>query len=175
MTAKSNSFITNEGQNTLLNEFNLLLKDTEFFDCLVGYFYVSGFHKLQKSLEHLSAEKFYLDSHAKIFEVIKDLDSNVKTIYVMSIGIGDLLKLDKADGYSLEATNVTKKLVKKLHNNGKEVYAWTVNTEDNINKMIDLNVDNIITDNIELGQTLVEESKTMNILTIYESLLEKVF
>ena len=52
MTAKSNSFITNEGQNTLLNEFNLLLKDTEFFDCLVGYFYVSGFHKLQKSLEH---------------------------------------------------------------------------------------------------------------------------
>ena len=110
-----------------------------------------------------------------VLENVKDLDSNVKTIYVMSIGIGDLLKLDKADGYSLEATNVTKKLVKKLHNNGKEVYAWTVNTEDNINKMIDLNVDNIITDNIELGQTLVEESKTMNILTIYESLLEKVF
>ena len=52
MITKSNSFITNEGGNTLLNEFNLLLKDTEFFDCLVGYFYVSGFHKLQKSLEN---------------------------------------------------------------------------------------------------------------------------
>ena len=52
MTTKSNSFITNEGGNTLVNEFNLLLKDTEFFDCLVGYFYVSGFHKLQKSLEN---------------------------------------------------------------------------------------------------------------------------
>ena len=51
MVTKSNSFITNEGSNTLLNEFNLLLKDTDFFDCLVGYFYVSGFHKLQKSLE----------------------------------------------------------------------------------------------------------------------------
>lgn len=48
---KVNSFITNENGNTLLNEFNLLLKDTDFFDCLVGYFYVSGFHKLQKSLE----------------------------------------------------------------------------------------------------------------------------
>lgn len=51
MSNKSNSFITNEDGNTLLNEFNLLLKDTDFFDCLVGYFYVSGFHKLQKSLE----------------------------------------------------------------------------------------------------------------------------
>ena len=51
MSDKSNSFITNENENTLLNEFNLLLKDTDFFDCLVGYFYVSGFHKLQKSLE----------------------------------------------------------------------------------------------------------------------------
>ena len=52
MATKSNSFITNEGENTLLNEFNLLLKDTDFFDCLVGYFYVSGFHKIQKSLEN---------------------------------------------------------------------------------------------------------------------------
>ena len=51
MITKSHSVITNESENTLLNEFNLLLKDTEFFDCLVGYFYVSGFHKLQKSLE----------------------------------------------------------------------------------------------------------------------------
>ena len=93
----------------------------------------------------------------------------------MSIGIGDILKLDKADGYSLEATNITKKLVKKLHNNGKEVYAWTVNTEENINKMIDLNVDNIITDNIELGKELIEESKTTNILGIYMSLLDKIF
>lgn len=52
LITKSNSFITNEGENTLLNELNLLLKDTEFFDCLVGYFYVSGFHKIQKSLKN---------------------------------------------------------------------------------------------------------------------------
>ena len=52
MITKSHSFITNEGENTLFNEFNLLLKVTDFFDCLVGYFYVSGFHKIQKSLEN---------------------------------------------------------------------------------------------------------------------------
>lgn len=52
MINKSNSFITNKDEDTLLNEFNLLLKDTKFFDCLVGYFYVSGFHKLQDSLNN---------------------------------------------------------------------------------------------------------------------------
>lgn len=52
MSIKNTSFITNEDGNTLINKFNLLLKDTDFFDCLVGYFYVSGFHKLQKSLEN---------------------------------------------------------------------------------------------------------------------------
>ena len=52
MKAKNTSFITNEDENTLVDKFNLLLKDTEFFDCLVGYFYVSGFHKIQKMLEN---------------------------------------------------------------------------------------------------------------------------
>ena len=46
------SFITNTHENTMLNRFNVLLKDdTQFFDCLVGYFYVSGFYKLQEALE----------------------------------------------------------------------------------------------------------------------------
>jgi len=45
------TFVTNEGDKKLLNRFNDLIKDTRFFDCLVGYFYTSGFHKLYKSLE----------------------------------------------------------------------------------------------------------------------------
>lgn len=45
------TFITNEGEQKLLNRFSSLIKDTKFFDCLVGYFYTSGFHKLYKSLE----------------------------------------------------------------------------------------------------------------------------
>ena len=32
------------------------------------------------------------------------------------------------------------------------IYVWTVNTEENINNMIDLNVDNIITDDITLAR-----------------------
>ncbi len=45
------TFITNEADKNLLNRFATLIKDTRFFDCLVGYFYTSGFHSLYKSLE----------------------------------------------------------------------------------------------------------------------------
>lgn len=74
MSTKSNSFITNEGDNTLLNEFNLLLKDTKFFDCLVGYFYVSGFHKLQKSLENTKKIRILVGMgiNSQTFHLIED-------------------------------------------------------------------------------------------------------
>lgn len=45
------SFITNEKKQNLKDRFEVLVKDTSFFDCLVGYFYTSGFHVLYKSLE----------------------------------------------------------------------------------------------------------------------------
>ena len=45
------TFITNEEGKSLLDRFTTLIKDTCFFDCLVGYFYASGFYSLYKSLE----------------------------------------------------------------------------------------------------------------------------
>ena len=45
------TFITNEGEKNLRERFRVLIKDTRFFDVLVGYFYTSGFYALYKSLE----------------------------------------------------------------------------------------------------------------------------
>ena len=45
------TFITNENGQNLLERFKVLIKDTEFFDVLVGYFYTSGFHALYQALE----------------------------------------------------------------------------------------------------------------------------
>ena len=45
------TFITNEKNQNLKNRFETLIKDTAFFDCLVGYFYTSGFYNIYKSLE----------------------------------------------------------------------------------------------------------------------------
>ncbi len=45
------TFITNEDSQNLKKRFEVLIKDTKFFDCLVGYFYTSGFYAIYKSLE----------------------------------------------------------------------------------------------------------------------------
>jgi len=52
MTNTDLTFITNEKQQNLKARFRVLIKDTKFFDCLVGYFYTSGFHAIYKSLEN---------------------------------------------------------------------------------------------------------------------------
>lgn len=45
------TFITNEANQTLKQRFEVLIKNTRFFDCLVGYFFTSGFYTLYPSLE----------------------------------------------------------------------------------------------------------------------------
>ncbi len=45
------TFITNEKNQNLKERFEVLIKSTDFFDCLVGYFYSSGFYTIYKSLE----------------------------------------------------------------------------------------------------------------------------
>jgi hypothetical protein len=46
------TFLTNEAGMTLRDCFGVLLaQDTRFFDCLVGYFFISGFYKLYPVLE----------------------------------------------------------------------------------------------------------------------------
>ncbi|MEA2077069.1 MAG: helicase-related protein [Candidatus Marinimicrobia bacterium] len=46
------SFITNEENQRLKERFEVLIKDTSFFDCIVAYFYSSGFHAIYHSLEN---------------------------------------------------------------------------------------------------------------------------
>ena len=53
MTISSDlTFITNEPGKSLRDRFGVLLEDdTRYFDCLVGYFFISGFYKLYPFLE----------------------------------------------------------------------------------------------------------------------------
>jgi hypothetical protein len=48
------TFLTNEPGRTLRDRFGVLLgKDTRHFDCLVGYFFISGFYRLYPAMKNL--------------------------------------------------------------------------------------------------------------------------
>ncbi|MCY4224658.1 MAG: helicase-related protein [Bacteroidetes bacterium] len=73
MTQSSDlTFITNEGDQTLLDRFKVLIKDTEFFDVLVGYFRTSGFFQIHESLGSVSKIRILvgLNVDPKAYELI---------------------------------------------------------------------------------------------------------
>ncbi len=103
----------------------------------------------------------------EVLEHVKAYDPQIQTVYVMSIAYGNINRLSAADNFSIEATSVTEKIVSDVHNAGKQLYAWTVNTQDNISRMIDLGVDNIITDDVTLAKECIYLSKTSDVFAEY--------
>lgn len=70
------TFITNEGNKNLKERFEVLIKDTRFFDVLVGYFYTSGFYSLYKSLESTEKVRILIgiSTDKKIFDMMNTIE-----------------------------------------------------------------------------------------------------
>lgn len=59
-THNDQTFFTNEKGQTLLDRFKSTLKDTQFFDVLVGYFRSSGFYQLYESIESIEKTRILI-------------------------------------------------------------------------------------------------------------------
>ncbi|MGL4606226.1 MAG: glycerophosphodiester phosphodiesterase family protein [Eubacteriaceae bacterium] len=90
-----------------------------------------------------------------ILRSVKKIDPSFQTVYIMAIAVGDIISIDFADGFSIEATFVDRELVDGIHEANKKIYAWTINTEENIEKMVEMRVDNIITDDPILAKEII--------------------
>jgi hypothetical protein len=67
-------FITNENGQTLIERFITLIgQDTTAFDCLVGYFYSSGFHLLSPALKKTDKIRILIGLHTdgETFQLIE--------------------------------------------------------------------------------------------------------
>ena len=121
------NFFTNEKNNTLVDRFNDLLKDTEFFDCLVGYFYVSGFYKLQESLEKTEKIRILVGMgiDSQTFELIEDSKkSNVSTAKIKEQINKDLVKeMDNSEN-SLNVEKGALQFIEWLKSGKVEVKAY---------------------------------------------------
>jgi glycerophosphoryl diester phosphodiesterase len=89
---------------------------------------------------------------------IENLDNNIKTVYVTSKLDNDVSSYE-VDVLSLNYTIINPFLVDDIHQNNKEVYAWTVDDENVANLMIMFNVDNIITNDVELIQNVINKRR----------------
>ncbi|MGL5437520.1 MAG: glycerophosphodiester phosphodiesterase family protein [Lachnospiraceae bacterium] len=77
---------------------------------------------------------------------VKELAPELHTGYIVSAAYGDFYTIDAVDFVSLRYNFVTESLVESIHEQGKAVHAWTVNSKNEMERMQMLKVDNVITD-----------------------------
>ena len=86
---------------------------------------------------------------------IKNIDPNIKTGYVLTLAYGNFYNLDYCDAFSINAAYVNKNMVDAIHNRGKEIFVWTVNSRSKAKEMTAIGVDAVITDNPVMAKEVV--------------------
>ena len=90
---------------------------------------------------------------------IKEADDSVETAYITSVSYGNFTDLEYADGYSVESTLLSKSFVNKAQKAGKQIYVWTVNSEERLEKVVGMGIDNVITDDPVMAKELIYEQE----------------
>lgn len=92
---------------------------------------------------------------------VKKSNPNIRTGYIMTMTYGTVARIEAADFFSVKYTYVDENFVREAHSFGKEVHAWTVNYRGDIKRMLDVGVDNIITDNPVLVRKVENQESDM--------------
>ena len=91
---------------------------------------------------------------------IKEANPEIRTGYLMSVAYGQFYSLKYADAFSLNKVFVTSQVVNAAHQQGKQIFAWTVNSMSEVRSLCNLHVDSIITDDPVMVQNVISRDST---------------
>jgi len=92
---------------------------------------------------------------------IKQAFPELKTGFIVLQAVGNLARME-ADFLSISAARATPPLVRRVHRRGMQIHVWTVNNLNNALSMIEMGVDNIITDDPKEIRKLLEAWQTLS-------------
>ena len=102
---------------------------------------------------------------------VKEVLPEVRTGYIISAAYGNFYSSDDVDFISIRSGFVTSALMQNAHEQGKAVYAWTVNTKSELERLTLLGVDGIITDRPVLAREIVYREEATESLFEYLKLV----
>lgn len=91
---------------------------------------------------------------------VKEVNPEIRTSYLMSVAYGQFYSLKYADAFSLNKVFVTSQVVNAAHQQGKQIFAWTVNSMSEVRSLCNLHVDSIITDDPVMVQNVISRDST---------------
>lgn len=91
---------------------------------------------------------------------VKEVNPEIRTGHLMSVAYGQFYSLKYADAFSLNKVFVTSQVVNAAHQQGKQIFAWTVNSMSEVRSLCNLHVDSIITDDPVMVQNVISRDST---------------
>ena len=102
---------------------------------------------------------------------VKEALPEIRTGYIISAAYGNFYSSEDVDFISIRSGFVTSALMQNAHEQGKAVYAWTVNTKSELERLTLLGVDGIITDRPVLAREIVYREEATESLFEYLKLV----
>lgn len=107
--------------------------------------YVDGIVSLIEAYDYID-NCVVASSDYDVIKSVKLRNEDIKTVYIMSMAFGEFGDMEYVDIFSIRHNFISNDIVRDIHKNGKEIYAWTVNNENDIKELLLLDVDSVITD-----------------------------
>ena len=96
----------------------------------------------------------------KCLEEVKELNPDIRTGYITYQLYSGLIENEAVDFFSMKSNLITKNVLGTIHDNGKELIVWTVNSKTEIERLRRIGVDNIITDNPAYAKQVLYQSES---------------
>ena len=87
---------------------------------------------------------------------VRQLAPEVPIGYLLSFNAREPSRL-KVDFLSVEQKRLDRAFILQAHRRGQQVYAWTVNTAEDMQRLLDLGIDGVITDQSALARKTLDE------------------
>jgi glycerophosphoryl diester phosphodiesterase len=106
--------------------------------------------------------------------IVKKLNPDLKTGLIMPVVYGNFYDKQYSDFFSMKSNFITQRAISEAHSRGKEIHAWTVNTKNEMERLKNLGVDNIITDRpVAAREILYRSVANQTILGLLKSVLNQ--
>lgn len=100
---------------------------------------------------------------------IKTLNPGIKTGIIITVAYAKYSHLSNVDFYSMNARFLTRDKIERLHFLGYQVYAWNVTNPSTVKRLMNMGVDNIITNDTLMAKEIVyKDSANLFVLKIAE-------
>ncbi len=125
----------------------------------------------------MSGQVMIMSQDINLVNRIRKVAGDIPAGYTSAVRFGDLNSLP-VHFLAIRYQALSTRAVNRFKENGRVVYAWTVNSPDNIADVVEMGIDGIITDYPERAKQVLEELEQMSaaerlLLQFHHFLLEK--